>query len=137
MIDWSLFSIEDYERLVLAFVKQFYSEFKEAERAVIVAVTSDDVVFKIEVDVQRLKVKKENLAYLIPGLIGERLDDYSRLEMSKSAVVKLMEDLVKSLEDHLQLWRTAGSGGTCGHGIGAALNNAKKNLEFFRTLYCN
>ena len=137
MIDWSLFSIEDYEKLVLAFVKQHCAEFKEAVKAVIIVVTSEDVVFKIDLNAQKLVVKKESLVYLIPGLIGERLEDYSQIEKSKLSVVKQMEDLVKALENHLKLWRTSGSGGTCGHGIGAALNNAQKNLEFFRKLYCN
>jgi len=137
MIDWSLFSIEDYERLVLAFVKQHYTEFNEATNAVIVTVESEDVVFKVNTSTDRLVVRKTSLEYLIPGLVAERLEDFAQLDNSKRAVVKQMEDVVKSLEDHLQLWRTAGSGGTCGHGIGAALNNAKNNLEFFRTLYCN
>ena len=137
MIDWSLFSIEDYERLVLAFVKQHYTEFRQATSAVIVTVESEDVVFKVNTSDDRLVVRKTSLAYLIPGLVAERLEDFAQLDNSKRAVVKQMEDVVKALEDHLQLWRTAGSGGTCGHGIGAALNNAKKNLEFFRTLYCN
>ena len=137
MIDWSLFSNEDYERLVLAFVKQHYSEFRQAANAVIVSVESEDVVFKVNTSEDRLVVRKTSLAYLIPGLVAERLEDFAQLDNSKRAVVKQMEVVVKALEDHLQLWRTAGSGGTCGHGIGAALNNAKKNLEFFRTLYCN
>ena len=134
MIDWSLFSNEDYERLVLAFVKQHYVEFKEAENAVIVSVEAEDVVFKVNTSEDRLVVRKTSLEYLIPGLVAERLEDFAHLDKSKRAVVKQMEDLVKALENHLQLWSVSGSGGTCGHGIRAALNNAKKNLEFFRTL---
>ena len=137
MIDWSLFSIEDYERLVLAFVKQHYTEFRQAANAVIVSVESEDVVFKVNTSEDRLVIRKTSLEYLIPGLVAERLEDFAHLDKSKRAVVKQMEDLVKSLENHLQLWSVSGSGGTCAHGVGAALNNTKKNLEFFRKLYCN
>jgi hypothetical protein len=138
MIDWSVFSIEDYERLVLAFVKQHYPvEFKDAEAADIVAVTAEEIKFTINDEGQRLVLTKTSLEYLIPGLIGRRLDAFTHLDDSKTAVVLQMQELCRLLEDHLQLWRTIGSGAPCGHGIGAALNNAKKNLEFFSQLYCN
>ena len=122
---------------MLAFVKQHYAEFKEATNAVIVSVESEDVVFKVNTSEDQLVERKTSLAYLIPGLVAKRLEDFAQLYNSKRAVVKQMEDVVKALENHLQLLSVSGSGGTCGHGIGTALNNAKKNLEFFRTLYCN
>jgi len=137
MIDWTLFTTEDFEALIQAYIKQHYPIYADKERIAVLEVLDEDVKFGISGVTGVMVLSKKSLEYLIPGLVADRLEDFAQLDNSKRAVVKQMEDLVKSLEDHLQLWRTAGSGGTCGHGIGAALNNAKKNLEFFRTLYCN
>ena len=137
MIDWTLFTTEDFEALIRAYIKQHYPIYADKERIAVVEVLDEDVKFGISGVKGVMVLSKKSLEYLIPGLVADRLDDYVSIQESKKRVVAEMERLCKSLDEHLQLWRTTGSGGTCGHGIGSALSNARNNLEFCRKLYCN
>jgi len=137
MIDWTLFTTEDFEALVLAYIKLQNPVYANRDRAIILEIRDVDIIFGIPGVTGVMRLSKSSLEYLIPGLIEDRLDDFVSLQGSKKKVIEQMEQLCKSLDEHLQLWRTTGSGGTCGHGIGSALSNARKNLEFFRKLYCN
>ena len=137
MIDWTLFTTEDFEALIRAYIKQHYPIYADKERIAVLEVLDEDVKFGISGVTGVMVLSKKSLEYLIPGLVADRLDDYVSIQESKKRVVAQMEQLCKSLDEHLQLWRTTGSGGTCGHGIGSVLSSARKNLEFFRKLYCN
>jgi len=137
MIDWTLFTTEDFEALIRAYIKQHYPIYADKERIAVLEVLDEDVKFGISGVTGVMVLSKKSLEYLIPGLVADRLDDFVSLQDSKERVVAQMEQLCESLDEHLQLWRTTGSGGTCGHGIGSVLSSARKNLEFFRKLYCN
>ena len=137
MIDWTLFTIEDFEALIRAYIKQHYPIYADKERIAVLEVLDVDVKFGISGVTGVMVLSKKSLEYLLPGLVADRLDDFVCLQDSKKRVVAQMQQLCKSLDEHLQLWRITGSGGTCGHGIGSALSNARNNLEFFRKLYCN
>jgi hypothetical protein len=137
MIDWSQFDKEDFETLINSYLSQHHPVYKGSNRVAVLEIRDKDIKFGIAGVTGVMFLSKKSLEYLIPGLIGDRVIDHISIENSKNKVISQMEELCNSLDEHLRLWRTAGSGGTCGHGIGAALNNAKKNLEFFRKLYCN